>query len=568
MARRSGGSRQGRPRPGVAGGRSGGGGGRGRGRRPQGRRAGDRRQRGRPGARPSPPAPRDAGKKPAPPSPADRLTAARDLFTKKRYGEALKEFDSALRAAEGGAGGAPDGAVRREADRCRAEVERTRAQLDQIAARIKGAGGAASAALGQKAAACRFRLGQYAEAIGALEEAAAASGGAQGHAADMLAGDCLSALRRHAEAEDAYLHALDDGEIPAGKCVQIGDMLAGNGRHAGAESAYARAAEKGADVHRKLDNCRARIGRTDFAPGGPPRNDRIRMAIATGRLMERAMRLDRDGRYDDAVPLYIEAFRTDPRMPGGFADRMAGLAAKASAPGPAAAAAAAAPAEAPHSAFHMPAGAAFVVDSNVCIRAMIMHALGKARSRTVPRGWAELAGVASSFEKNIKSGSYVLTFKVYHETRSLLYSTRGIGDLLLDHSREVEVCRAAAGKLDKLWNARGAKMRPNAALVDEAKRAMWAGWMSADRHTKASWRSRKEVPEKPYKGGCSGEWADASILASAIMILRGAGAPGGGAGAGAARPESVALLTKDSDFTMFAGGITAESGVRIVSEFA
>ena len=560
MGRRSGGSRPGRTRrsrPGVAGGRSGGAGGRGG--RPQGRRPQGRRPRGRPG--PPPPPPRDAAKKPAPPSLSDRLAAARDLFTKKRYGEALKEFDSALRTAgDGAGGGAPDGAARREADRCRAEVERTRAQLEQISARIRGAGGAAPAALGQKAAACRFRLGQYGEALEALEEAAAASGGAQGYAADMLAGDCLSAMRRTAEAEDAYLHALDDGEIPAGKCVQIGEILANKGRHAGAESAYAKAAERGADVHRKLEICRARIGRTDFAHGGPPRDDRIRMAIATGRLMERAMRLDRDGRYDDAVPLYVEAFRTDPRMPDGFADRMAGLAAKA------AAAAAAAPAEAPHSAAHIPAGTALVVDSNVCIRAMIMHALGKTRSRTVPRGWAELAGVASSFEKNIKSGAYVLTFKVYHETRSLLYSTRGIGDLLLDHSREIEVCRAAAGKLDKLWGARGAKMRPNAALVDEAKRAMWAGWMSADRHTKASWRSRKEVPEKPYKGGCSGEWADASILASAIMILRGAGAPGGGGGT--ARPDDVALLTKDSDFTMFAGGITAESGVRIVSRFA
>ena len=565
MGRRSGGSRQGRPRPGVAGGRSGGGGGnRGRGRRPQGRRQQGRRPRGRPAA--PPPPPQDAGAKPAPPSLSDRLAVARGLFTKKRYGEALREFDSALQAAGDGAGAAHDGAARREADRCRAEVERTRAQLEQISERIRGAGGSAPAALGQRAAACRFRLGQYGEALGTLEEAAAASGGAQGYAADMLAGDCLSAMRRNAEAEDAYLHALDDGEIPAGKCVQIAEILASKGRHAGAESAYAKAAEKGADVHRKLETCRARIGQTDFAHGGPPRNDRTRMAIATGKLMEKAMRLDKDGRYGDAVPLYIEAFRTDPRMPAGFADRMAGLAARAAAaPAPAPAPA---PAEAPHSASHIPAGTALVVDSNVCIRAMIMHALGKARSKTVPRGWAELAGVASSFEKNVKSGAYVLTFKVYHETRSLLYSTRGIGDLLLDHSREIEVCRAAAGKLDKLWGARGAKMRPNAALVDEAKRAMWAGWMSADSHTKAAWRSRKEVPEKPYKGGCSGEWADASILASAIMILRGAGAPGGGGGGGgAARPGDVALLTKDSDFTMFAGGITAESGVRIVSRF-
>ena len=558
MGRRSVGARQGRPRRGPGAGRAAGG-------RPQARRSEHRRRgRGRAAAAPPAGAP-EAAKKPPAPSPADRLARARDLFTKKRYGEALRAFDSVLRAIEdGGGGGVPRGAVRREAERCREEVDRNRAQLEQIGRRIEGAAGAAGA-LAHKAAVCRFRLGQYDEALGALE---VAGGGASGYAADVLAGDCLLALRRHAEAEDAYLHALDDDGIPAGKCVQIGDMLAGSGRHAGAESAYARAAGKGADVHRKLANCRARIGRTDFAPGGTLHDDRTRMAIATGRLMERAMRLDKDGRYDDAVPLYIEAFRTDPRMPDGFADRMAGLAASAAA---APAAASAGAGGAPHSAAHIPAGTAFVVDSNVCIRAMIMHALGKSRSKTVPRGWAELSGVASSFEKNIKSGAYVLTFKVYHETRSLLYSTRGIGDLLLDHSREVEVCRAAAGKLDKLWAARGAKMRPNAGLVDEAKRAMWAGWMSADRSTKAFWRSRKEVPEKPYKGGCSGEWADASILASAIMLLRGAAAPdgaGSGAAAAAARPASVALLTKDSDFTMFAGGITAESGVRIVSEFA
>ena len=425
------------------------------------------------------------------------------------------------------------------------------------------AASAAADALALRAAACRFRLGRYGEALGALE---AGGGGASGHAADELAGDCLSALGRHAEAEDAYLHALDDAGITARKCVQIGDMLAGNGRHAGAESAYARASEKGADVHRKLDNCRARIGRTDFAPGGPPRDDRTRMAIAAGRIMDRAMRLDKEGRYDDAVPLYVEAFRANPGMPDGFAGRMEGLAAASSSAGRGGAAAAA---EAPHDAAHIPDGSAVVVDSNVCLRAMIMLALGRPRSRSVPRGWSELSGVASSLEKNVRSGAYVLTFKVYHETRSLLYSTRGIGDLLLDHSSEVEVCMAAAGKLDRLWAAHGVKARPNAGLVDEAKRAMWAGWMAADSGTKALWRSRKEVPERPYEGGCSGEWADASILASAIMIMRGNGLRRDGEGGRAApRPRTVCLLTKDSDFTMFADGITAESKVRIVGEFA
>ena len=495
---------------------------------------------------------------------------ARDLFTKKRYGEALAVFDSLLGAIE--AGDAKDvsaGTVRREADRCRMDVDKHRGQLEEIGRRMSGGGDAAALAL--RAAVCRFRLGQYAEALAGLE-AAGGGGGDAGHAADMLAGDCLSALRRHAEAEDAYLHALDDDGIPAGKCVQIGDILAAAGRHAGAESAYARAAGKGADVHRKLDNCRARIGRTDFAPGGSAGGDRARMAIAAGKIMNKAMRLDKDRMYGDAVPLYIEAFRADPSMPDGFADRMGGLAAAAAAAAASAASAGGsagrdggAAGEPPHNADKIPDGTVFVVDSNVCIRAMIMHALGRARSRSVPRGWAELAGVASSFEKNVRSGAYALTFKVYHETRSLLYSTRGIGDLLLDHSREAEVCRAAAGKLDKLWDARGIKARPNNSLVDEAKRAMWAGWMAAGSATKDAWRSRKEVPEKPYEGGCSGEWADASILASAIMILRGAGAP---EGAGAGRPESVALLTRDSDFTMFAAGITSESKVRIVGEFA
>ena len=435
-------------------------------------------------------------------------------------------------------------------------MDRNREQLEQIGRRMQAGGDAR--ALAYRSAVCRFRLGQYAEALDALEAGAAGGGGASGYAADMLAGDCLSALRRHAEAEDAYLHALDDDGIPAGKCKQIGIMLAAGGRHAGAESAYARAADKGADVHRQLDNCRARIGRTDFAPGGSAGGERASMAIAAGRIMNRAMRLDKDRRYDDAVPLYVEAFRADPCMPDGFADRMEGLASGAGA-------GAGAAGEAPHSANKIPDGAVFVVDSNVCIRAMIMHALGRSRSRSVPRGWAELAGVAASFEKNIRSGAYALTFKVYHETRSLLYSTRGIGDLLLDPSREVEVCRAAAGKLDKLWAARGTRARPNSGLIGEAKRAMWAGWLAADSGTKDAWRSRKEVPEKPYEGGCSGEWADAAILASAIMILRGAGAPGGAA---AGRPRSVALLTRDSDFTMFAGGITAESKVRIVGEFA
>ena len=492
----------------------------------------------------------DKEKKPAPPSAADRLGLARDLFTKKRYGEALGVFDSLLAAiGDGGAEGVSARAVQREADRCRRDVDRNREQLEQIGRRMRG--GADAGALAHRAAVCRFRLGRYAEALDALE-AGGGGGGAAGYAADMLAGDCLSALRRHAEAEDAYLHALDDDGIPAGKCVQIGDVLAAAGRHAGAESAYARASGKGADVHRKLDNCRARIGRTDFAPGGSAGDERARMAIAAGRIMNRAMRLDKDRRYGDAVPLYIEAFRADPGMPDGFADRMEGLASGAGRGGGAAG-------EAPHNADRIPDGTVFVVDSNVCIRAMIMHALGRSRSRSVPRGWAELAGVASSFEKNIRSGAYALTFKVYHETRSLLYSTRGIGDLLLDPSREVEVCRAAAGKLDKLWEARGIKARPNNALVDEAKRAMWAGWLAADSGTKDAWRSRKEVPEKPYEGGCSGEWADASILASAIMIQR---------GAGAGEPRSVALLTRDSDFTMFAGGITAESKVRIVGEFA
>ena len=541
-----------------------------------GRRAGNRHPRRQPGAgrdryrernRPRPAPPRTGapdGEKG--PSAADRLDLARGLFTRKRYGEALGVFDSLLAAiGDGGeAEGVPVRTVRREADRCRRDVDRNREQLEQIRRRIQGGGDAR--ALAHRSAVCRFRLGQYAEALDDLEAAAAAAaaasggGGAARYAADMLAGDCLSALRRHAEAEDAYLHALDDGGIPAGKCEQIGNVLAAGGRHAGAESAYARAAEKGADVHRKLDNCRARMGRTDFAPGGPAGGgERASMAIAAGRIMNQAMRLDKDRRYDDAVPLYIEAFRADPCMPDGFADRMEGLASGA---GPAAGPAAG---EAPHSASKMPDGVVFVVDSNVCIKAMIMHALGRSRSRSVPRRWAELAGVAASFEKNIRSGAYALTSKVYHETRSLLYSTRGIGDLLLDHSREVEICRAAAGKLDKLWAARGTSARPNSGLIDEAKRAMWAGWLAADSGTKDEWRSRKEVPEKPYKGGCSGEWADAAILASAIMILRGAGAPGG---AGARRPGSVALLTKDSDFTMFAGGITAESKVRIVGKFA
>lgn len=530
--------------------------------RPRPGGVGGRRRGGR--GRPRPPASapgRQVDKKPPAPSAADRLAGARDLFTKKRYGEALAVFDSLLAAIE--AGDAKDvsaAAVRREADRCRTDVDRNREQLEEIDRRMRAGGDAA--ALAHRAAVCRFRLGQYAEAIAGLE--AAGGGGAAGHAADMLAGDCLSALRRHAEAEDAYLHALDDDGIPAGKCVQIGDVLAAAGRHAGAESAYARAAGKGADVHRKLDNCRARIGRTDFAPGGSAGGDRARMAIAAGKIMNKAMRLDKDRRYADAVPLYIEAFRADPSMPDGFADRMGGLAAAAAAGGSAGRAAGTA-GEAPHNADKIPDGTVFVVDSNVCIRAMIMHALGRTRSRSVPRGWAELAGVASSFERNVRSGAYALTFKVYHETRSLLYSTRGIGDLLLDHSREAEVCRAAAGKLDKLWNARGIKARPNNSLVDEAKRAMWAGWMAAGSDTKDAWRSRKEVPEKPYEGGCSGEWADASILASAIMILRGAGSP---EGAAAGRPDSVALLTRDSDFTMFAAGITSESRVRIVGEFA
>ena len=548
MARRAGGARRG-----VAGKRTGA-------RRPRtGAARGRYRERDRARQPPLPKRP-DAEKKPAAPTAANRLGRARDLFTKKRYGEALGVFDSLIGAIDaGGADGVSGSAVRREADRCRRDVDRNREQLEEIDRRMRGGGDAD--ALAHRAAVCRFRLGQYGEALGALE-AAAAGGAAAGHAADMLAGDCLSALGRHAEAEDAYLHALDDDAIPAGKCVQIGDVLASAGRHAGAESAYARAAGKGADVHRKLDNCRARIGRTDFAPGGSAGGDRARMAIAAGKIMNRAMRLDKDRRYDDAVPLYVEAFRADPGMPDGFADRMEKLAAAA---GGSAARGAGAAGEAPHSAGGIPDGAVFVVDSNVCIRAMIMHALGRTRSRSVPRGWAELAGVASSFEKNVRSGAYALTFKVYHETRSLLYSTRGIGDLLLDHSREAEVCRAAAGKLDKLWNSRGIKARPNTGLVDEAKRAMWAGWMAAGSGTKDAWRSRKEVPEKPYEGGCSGEWADASILASAIMILRGAGAQGEG---GAGRPESVALLTRDSDFTMFAAGITAESGVRIVGEFA
>ena len=505
---------------------------------------------------------RDGPKKTAPPSAADRLGLARDLFTRKRYGEALGVFDSLLAAiGDGRAKGVSVRAVQREAGRCRMDVDKNREQLEQIGRRMEGGGGGGgggdAGVLGHRAAVCRFRLGQYSEALDALD---AAGGGAAGYAADMLAGDCLSALRRHAEAEDAYLHALDDDGIPAGKCVQIGDVLAAAGRHAGAESAYARAAGKGAEVHRKLDNCRARIGRTDFAPGGSAGGERARMAIAAGRIMNRAMRLDKDRRYGDAVPLYVEAFRADPGMPDGFADRMAGLASAAAGPGAGAIAG-----EAPHNADKIPDDTVFVVDSNVCIRAMIMHALGRSRSRSVPRGWAELAGVAAGFERNIRSGAYALTFKVYHETRSLLYSTRGIGDLLLDPSREVEVCRAAAGKLDKLWDARGIKARPNNGLVDEAKRAMWAGWLAADSGTKDAWRSRKEVPEKPYEGGCSGEWADASILASAIMILRGAGAPGG---SGARAPKSVALLTRDSDFTMFAGGITAESRVRIVGEFA
>ena len=554
--------RQPRGRPaGAARGRAGG-------RRPQAGRASGRRGHDRPGRPPrrDKPAAAKGQPQPRPPSAADLLDGARGLFRQKRYGEALGAFDSVLAAAKGGrAGGASDKVVRRESDRCGIEVDKSRDQLGQIRRRMQagGADAAAAAALACKAAACEFRLGLYGRALETLE---AAGGGAAGHAADMLAGECLSALRRHAEAEDAYLHALDDGGITAAKCVQIGDMLAGSGRHAGAESAYARAFAKGADVHRKLDNCRARIGRTDFAPGGAERGDRAGMAVAAGRMMDRAMRLDREGRYDDAVPAYIEAFRADPGMPDGFADRMGALAAAAAG----GRGAGGAGGEAPHNASRIPGGTVFVVDSNVCIMAMIILAMGRARPRPVPRSWAALAGVASSFEKNVRSGAYALTFKVYHETRSLLYSTRGMGDLLLGPSREAEVCRAAVGRLDKLWAAHGIRARPSTRLVDEARRAMWAGWMAASSSTKDSWRSRKEAPERPYRGGCSGEWADAFILATAIMIMRGAGPPADGAagGGGAGRPRAVALLTRDSDFTMFAGGITEESRVRIVGEFA
>ena len=123
--------------------------------------------------------------------------------------------------------------------------------------------------------------------------------------------------------------------------------------------------------------------------------------------------------------------------------------------------------------------------------------------------------------------------------------------------------KEAAGRLDRLWEEYGTRDRPAERRVAEARRGMWAGWIAADKYTKADWRSRKEMPERPYEGGCPGEWADAEILASAIMILRGSGGRKGGG-----PPTSVALLTKDSDFTMFAEAIAGETGVQIAGKFA
>ena len=194
---------------------------------------------------------------------------------------------------------------------------------------------------------------------------------------------------------------------------------------------------------------------------------------------------------------------------------------------------------------------------------MITRALGRERSKIVPRRWAGIPGIAASFEKNVKSGAYVLPFRVYHETKSLLYSARGTGGLGMNHSDAVEVCKAASGRLGRLWDAYGTRSRPTESLVAEARRGMWAGWIAADSATKADWRLRKEVPGRPYDGGCPGEGADMEILASAIMIRGGSGVR-----KGVEPPKSVALLTRDSDFTTFAGAITGETGVRIVSEFA
>lgn len=495
------------------------------------------------------------------------LEKARELFGKKRYGEALREYDRLSRSAGDGKQGVPAGTaatVRREAERCRHEVDRIEGQLAQIRGRDgRDEGGGGAKALSYRKAVCEHRLGRHREALetlGADGKDGAVEGEAEGvaaadHRAAVLAGDCLNALRRHAEAEYAYLHALDDDSITAGKCVQVGDLLAGEGRYAGAESAYARAEEKGADAHRKRENCRARIGTTDFAPGGIMPEGRAERAGVAGGIAFRARRLDKEGRYDDAVPMYVKAFHADPRMPDEFAERMARLAGGGGG-------ARAAP-EPPHNAGKIPGGTAFVVDSNVCVKAMITRALGGGRSKIVPRRWAGIPGIAASFEKNVRSGAYVLPFRAYHETRSLLYSARGTEGLGMNHSDAVEVCKAASGRLGRLWDAYGTRSRPTERLVAEARRGMWAGWIAADSATKADWRQRKEVPGRPYDGGCPGEGADMEILASAIMIRGGSGVR-----KGAEPPKSVALLTRDSDFTTFAGAITGETGVRIVSEFA